>query len=377
MLSLLGLIKKKYMNIFRYTALILAIMLPATSVFSQERISENLEVDKTVHNFGDILLGSGPVGCTFTIKNIGDKPAVIYNVVTTCGCTDVQWTVEPIRPGGQGKISATYSNDEGPYPFDKNLTVYVSDTKKPVILKLRGISTAEKKPLSELYPVHYGPLAFRESKTKCCNIEQGKEKSETLIAANISDRPISVGFRNVSDNMSVNVSPNPIPAQSTAEVTFRIKADRNLWGNNTYIAIPVIDGKSYSNNEGNEELCITAFTKENFDNLSQKEKDNGPKPLFKESTYSFGKVKKGQTIHAEFRFRNDGKESFRVYKADANACCWSHSDIPVTAPGEEGILRVHLETDNFSAGEHLTIVTLTTNSPLRPIINLFIAGFIE
>jgi hypothetical protein len=46
-------------------------------------------------------------------------------------------------------------------------------------------------------------------------------------------------------------------------------------------------------------------------------------------------------------------------------------------PGEEVTFRVHLETDNLPVGEHLTIVTLTTNSPLRPIVNLFIAGYIE
>ena len=45
--------------------------------------------------------------------------------------------------------------------------------------------------------------------------------------------------------------------------------------------------------------------------------------------------------------------------------------------GEEVTFRVHLDTSDLPAGEHLTIVTLTTNSPLRPIVNLFIAGYIE
>ena len=120
--------------------------------YAQERISEGLEIDKTVHNFGDIMLDSGPVSCTFTLKNTGSKPAVIYNVTTTCGCTDVEWTREPIRPGGSGKIAVTYSNDEGPYPFDKSLTVYLSDVKKPVLLKLRGVCMEKQKPLTELYP---------------------------------------------------------------------------------------------------------------------------------------------------------------------------------------------------------------------------------
>ena len=122
------------------------------AAYAQEKISESLEIDKTVHNFGDIMLDSGPVSCTFTLKNTGSKPAVIYNVTTTCGCTDVEWTREPIRPGGSGKIAVTYSNDEGPYPFDKSLTVYLSDVKKPVLLKLRGVIKCDacRKPLRPL-----------------------------------------------------------------------------------------------------------------------------------------------------------------------------------------------------------------------------------
>ena len=107
---------------------------------AQEKIGSSIEIDKTVHNFGDILLDSGPVTCTFTLKNTGSQPVVIYNAVTSCGCTKATWTKEPIMPGKTGTISATYSNDEGPYPFDKSVTVYLSDPKKPVILKMRGIS---------------------------------------------------------------------------------------------------------------------------------------------------------------------------------------------------------------------------------------------
>ena len=39
--------------------------------YAQEKIENGLEMDKTVHNFGDILLDSGPVSCEFTVKNTG------------------------------------------------------------------------------------------------------------------------------------------------------------------------------------------------------------------------------------------------------------------------------------------------------------------
>ena len=143
--------------------IILAAAMAAGMLQAQVKVGSSLELDKTVHNFGDILMEKGPVSCTFTVSNTGQKPAVIYNVVSTCGCTDVSWTREPIMPGKSGSISATYSNDEGAYPFDKTLTVYFSDVKKPVTLKLRGVSLAKKQPLTELYPVQHGPLGLKSA----------------------------------------------------------------------------------------------------------------------------------------------------------------------------------------------------------------------
>lgn len=104
----------KKMKTNTYTAILVALIAGLAPAYSQEKLGNGLEIDKTVHNFGDIMLGSGPVSCTFTLTNRGDKPAVIYNVVSTCGCTGVKWTKEPIRPGMSGTVSATYSNDEGP-----------------------------------------------------------------------------------------------------------------------------------------------------------------------------------------------------------------------------------------------------------------------
>lgn len=344
---------------------------------AQEKIGNSLEFDKVVHNFGNIVHKSGPVSCTFTLQNKGSKPAVIYNVVSTCGCTDVKWTKEPVRPGGKGQITATYSNDEGAYPFDKVLTVYISDVQKPVLLKLRGISTEKAKPLTELYPVAYGPFALRESLIKCGNLEQGGTKSEAVMVANTSDKPIEISFKNTDKNLTVSVSPNPIPAKGTAEMKFSVKADRTIWGKNTYYTTPLVNGKTYTNADGTSQIGIWAFTKENFSGLTKDEKAAGPRPTFKESTYSFGKVKRGTTIHARYTFKNDGKSDFTVYKVNCDAAKWSHSQIPVTRPGEETSFTVDLDTNGLPAGEHLTIVTLTTNSPLRPLVNLFIAGYIE
>jgi len=102
-------------------------------------IGGRAEFDKTTHNFGTISTKDGAQTCTFTVKNTGDVPLTILSAIPSCGCTGIKWTRESIKPGEKGVIEAVYSNEDGPYPFDKTITVYLSDIKKPVILHLRGV----------------------------------------------------------------------------------------------------------------------------------------------------------------------------------------------------------------------------------------------
>lgn len=114
------------------------IVLSSIQAFAQLDLSQVAKFDKTVHDFGAVTLDAGELKCKFTLTNISDEPLTILAVISSCGCTGVEWTRTAIAPGETGVIKATYNNDEGPYPFDKTLTVYVENVKKPVILHLRG-----------------------------------------------------------------------------------------------------------------------------------------------------------------------------------------------------------------------------------------------
>ena len=76
-------------------------------------------------------------------------------------------------------------------------------------------------------------------------------------------------------------------------------------------------------------------------------------------------------VEGEFSFKNIGKEAFRIYKADASE---GGLDVELPEPvsfGGKGTVRIKADTRGQS-GEVLNILTLITNSPTRPIINLFI-----
>ena len=366
----------------------------SAAAISQTRFGDIVEFDKTVHDFGDVLLTDGPLKCTFNVKNISGKPLVIYNVTSSCGCTDVSWTKQPLKQNETGTVSVTYSNNDGPYPFDKNLTVYISDVQKPVILKIRGVAHERELPPEELYTIRFGPLGMKDNVLKCGNIDQGGERGDQITVANLSSAPVSVTFKDVTPGLSLKVSPNPIPANGTATMQFVVKADRKYWGKNYFYAVPVVNGKSHAMSgkpsertnplsyignlkDNSGKIAVYAFIKENFDSLTASERSSGPIPMFKESTYSFGKLKKGGKIEASFQLSNNGKRDFKVYKVDVDAPGASYTDIPIVPAGGRSSFKVILDTNQLPSGEVLVMVTLTTNSPLRPIVNLIVTGWLE
>ncbi|MBQ7072028.1 MAG: DUF1573 domain-containing protein [Bacteroidales bacterium] len=361
---------------FRLTYKILSAfvaILTAMSVASaQSRFGSIVELDKTVHDFGDVLTTDGPLSCHFTVTNISAKPVNILTVVSSCGCTDVTWTKEPIPAGGTGTISATYQNEDGPFPFDKTLTVYFAEYKQPVILRLRGVVNYKPLPVKETYKIKRGDLGFKEDEIKGGNMSQGQQKSGEFMVANIGSKPIKVTFKDTSKNLKISVFPTTIPAGETAKVSYTIDADRSLWGKNYYWFTPVVDGRAF------DKMGIWAVTKEDFTDWSREQRANGSNVLFKSNSFEFKPMAAGKTIEAVYDLSNVGKSDLIIYKVDTdNPKAVPVGDPPVLKPGQGGKLRVNLDTKGMPKGEVLVIVSLTTNSPLRPLVNLFITGFIQ
>ena len=332
-----------------------------------------VEWDTMIHDFGDVSVNDGPLTCTFTLTNKSDEPVAIYEVVSSCGCTGVSWTKAPIKKGESGTITATYKNEDGPMPFDKSLTVYISGVKRPVVLRLRGVVHEKKKSLSELFgEQRLGDFGLKTRRFEAPILRQGLQVSAAAEVANLGKTPMKVSFADVAPNLSVSVAPNPIPAGSKASMTYTISADRKLWGRNTYSATPVINGRKSA-----VPLIFTAATQENFALLSAKEKSDSPLPMFTMSTVSFGTAKKGKVLTGEFTAQNKGKTPLVFYKADSESEALSTVLPQSIAPGETGKISFSLETSEMPLGENVIMISLVTNSALRPVVNIFVAGILE
>ncbi len=85
-----------------------------------------------------------PATATYEFVNKGDKPVIITNVRTTCGCTSRNYPKEPIKPGQKSQIQATY-NAARLGNFTKSVIVTTNEPGvSPKVLKIKGVVVQEK-----------------------------------------------------------------------------------------------------------------------------------------------------------------------------------------------------------------------------------------
>ena len=99
----------------------------------------------------------GRVSHTFTGENRGDKPVVILDVVTTCGCTVPEFTKRPIRPGRENDNQSNVRPDQPPRRLHQGAgrLLLRADARSPRS-PCAATVTPRTKTTEELYPVDAG-----------------------------------------------------------------------------------------------------------------------------------------------------------------------------------------------------------------------------
>ena len=218
--------------------------------------------------------------------------------------------------------------------------------------KRRGVVHEKKKTLSELYGAQkLGAFGIKNRQLKTGNLKQDQKISEQVTVANLGKKPLQVTWTNVSEELTLSVEPNPIPAGSTAKLTYTVSANPEKYGRWQYTATPVLNGQ-----KADGALEITTWTQENFAFLDQATRDKGPIPYFTGSTVNLGTASKGAKLTAEFTCTNRGKKRKRPLYAghflagNRGKCNYgeSYHQFPAAAAGKP--LCGRYITVNYSAG---------------------------
>ena len=93
-------------------------------------------VNQTTIDFG-IFPKSEKQERSFVLTNTGNQLLVIQDVTTSCGCTKVEYSKEPVRPGGTLELKVIYEAEQAEH-FNKAITVYCNVDNSPLRLTVKG-----------------------------------------------------------------------------------------------------------------------------------------------------------------------------------------------------------------------------------------------
>ena len=72
-----------------------------------------------------------------TLVNKGQKPLVIHDIVTSCGCTVADYDKRPARPGESVKVKISFKADH-PERFNKTVGIYCNTEESPYVVRVMG-----------------------------------------------------------------------------------------------------------------------------------------------------------------------------------------------------------------------------------------------
>lgn len=106
------------------------------SLISLSIQAQEFKFEEEIIDYGKINKGANGER-TFVFTNIGDKPLVIKNVQSSCGCTIPKKPDQPILPGKKGEIKVSYDTKR-PGGFAKAITIFSNAKNPKKVIKIKG-----------------------------------------------------------------------------------------------------------------------------------------------------------------------------------------------------------------------------------------------
>ena len=326
-------------------------------------------------DFGSIREADGPVSHTFTGENRGDKPLVILDVMTSCGCTAPRFSKQPVLPGQKTEITVTYDPTNRPGIFSKDLTVYSSERKKVATLTVQGSVTPRPKSLEELYPVDAGGgLRLTSTLNAFAYIRIGQPVQSTFGYVNDSRHTIRLELRPLTTSGLLRTeAPTTIAPgeRGSINVSYLIPAEQPRYGTIDDALEVVVNGRS------NGTILVTHGI--GVDSPAENPGGEIPRSEYSENILKFGPVKRSESLRRlALTLSNTGTADLivRSVEGEGHVATTLAPGLRI-APGGTFRAEILLNPKDQEYGvlsEHLVVVT---NDPVRPMRRIRITAIIE
>ena len=320
--------------------------------------------DKKIHEFG-VVLWKHPATATFTIKNDGNKPLVISNVTTSCGCTVADWTKEPIAPGATGVITSTFDAKALGH-FYKDVGVYCNASDRPIYLMLSGEVSADPKNYTLTHPYGIGAIRLNKESIEFDDANKGDKPTLEILVANTSNEVYTPVLMHLPPYLEAVAVPERIGKKGTGKIKVTLDTDKlpkfGLTTSTVYLSRFPGDKVSEEN-----AIPVSAVLLPDFAHLSQHQRLNPPAVELSATELTLPalleKEKKSQTVIV----KNVGKSDLEITDLQVfNSALGVQLKKRVLKPGASTKMKITAYGKYLKKVKGTPRVLMITNDPNRP-----------
>lgn len=351
-------------HIYKYIVGICCLLLVGTGM---AKAQSNLVFESTTLDFGHIAEDGGVVTRRIVAENKGNKPIVVVDVVTACGCTTASYSRKPIAPNKCFTLDISYNPMDRPGRIDRRISVIASDSETAIKIHLVGNVTPRQRSIYEIYPFDMGGGLRLESNFHAfACIEHGKVAETRIGYVNSSTEHIypTFAFERASGLLDIAMPHSMAPGES-GDIVLRYAIDE---ASPTYGSISdhvrlYVDGKA------SQYLLTThAVVVDNFDLIDD---ISAPRLEISEKNIKFGDVKSDYgVVERIFSIENVGNTTLVVRRIES-----SHPAVECTAernmelaPGEKREVVVRIDCREIDPDIPLASrLQVVSNDPIRPL----------
>lgn len=331
-------------------------------VQAQEELNSALVFETYEWDFGQIDEADGVVQHTFRFMNVSNNPIQIDNVATSCGCTTVLYSTQPVAGGDYGEITVAFD----PTHFDghilREVEIFTKDRRNYASLMITADVNPIPMGLEQIYPfLLAGTVKTNAKRCPFGYITQGEKVTRIVRVANVGDKTAKLSVVTTGKRYGMSVEcPESIAPQEVVSIhiTYDIGKGKNHYGMARDTIWVVADGV-----QSQEPIVVNALR---IEKLSL---DDKTKPVMRiEPAYvDFGEKAPGKIYKKTIVIGNTGNADliFRNVEPMEGTAISIETD-QVIKPGKELKVTVAITNSNEPRTATLGSINLTTNDPTRP-----------
>ena len=318
-------------------------------------------VDRDVANLGEVGFQL-PRKVSFTLKNTGDAPLQITEVIPSCGCMSVEWTRDVVAPGAEGQVSAVYdARTLG--VFQKDLEVYTNASEQPFYLHLQGRVVAEISDYSDTFPIELGAVRLNVNNVEFDNVNRGDRPVAELQIVNMGRNNYRPQLMHLPPYLTAQYFPEVLNGGRIGKIFLTLDSEKlpqmGLTQTSVYLARQMGDRVGEEN-----EITVSSVLLPDFSTLTAQERARAPQMQLSADSIDIGAMGKKKKTTAGITISNTGQSTLEVRSLQVfnKALTVSLSNRKIE-PGKSARLNITVWSQYLRKAKNRPRVLLITNDP--------------